>query len=191
MNKYVYLTGNEPGLRSIVNAVYPEYKGKKIKFIPTTKVHISDTYWGGGTRSTWRAVNLSTKVSKPFPNIPPPQFGGPSSVLEMTLFPGMAVVEHSIFCGEDMGLTFYIHPEDAPFLLPAPTKLSPEERIVCEYSIARKSSYVGKDRCDMAMDDGKIPSRQEWDKAKESCITKKLLNKAGAITPAGRNAFLC
>jgi hypothetical protein len=42
--------------------------------------------------------------------------------------PGFAVVEHSIFCGKDVGLTVHIHaensadlaPQDRPLSLPAP-----------------------------------------------------------------------
>ncbi len=33
-----------------------------------------------------------------------------------------------------------------------------------------------------------IPTRDEWNAAKTTLISKGLLNKAGAVTPAGRNA---
>jgi hypothetical protein len=33
-----------------------------------------------------------------------------------------------------------------------------------------------------------FPTREQWQAAKDSLISKGLLNKAGAVTPKGRNA---
>jgi hypothetical protein len=114
------------------------------------------------------------------------------------LLPSIVVVEHSMFCGQDMGLTFYVHPDNAAKLLPVPrADLTPLERMVLYASGAFKSSYGGRDRYEMARDDYHCerllagmpyPSRAEWDNAKAALIAGGFLNKAGAITPAGRNA---
>jgi hypothetical protein len=114
---------------------------------------------------------------------------------QITIKSGFAVVRHSYFSGKDMGLTFYLSPQDAAPMLPAPVELSPDAALVLEYTATRKSSYMGKDRYQMALDDIRAGyckreplSREQWNDAKNSLINLGFLNKAGAITPAGRNA---
>jgi hypothetical protein len=112
--------------------------------------------------------------------------------------PGLAIVCHSHSCGSDAGLTFWLHPQDAAPLLPATEELGAIEQLVLDYTISRKASYAGKDRYQQAVDDlrGGYRSREGiarldralWDAAKGSLIARGLLNKAGAVTVAGRNA---
>jgi len=42
---------------------------------------------------------------------------------KFTLAENQAIVEHSHYCGKDMGITIYIHPDNASKLLPAPPEL--------------------------------------------------------------------
>ena len=119
--------------------------------------------------------------------------------MEVALVPGIAVVEHSMFCGKDMGLTFHVHPDNAAKLLPAPTaELTAHEKLVLQATCSFKSSYGGKDRYQMMADEVRyasskhvqepFPTREQWDAAKQSLIGRGMLNKAGAVTPCGRNA---
>jgi hypothetical protein len=178
------------------------YTGKKFKAVIVTQVTIpSDSgLWSGGTRNTFRFVQLSTgdaiaasdNMSAPWDTSRKDQ--------NIALAPGFAVVEHSMFCGKDMGLTFYVHPDNAAKLLPAPApELNAHESIVLSATCSFKSSYNGQDRYTMAKtkaeypwrrDDSTppFPTRDEWSAAKDSLISKGLLNKAGAVTPKGRNA---
>jgi hypothetical protein len=97
-----------------------------------------------------------------------------------------------------MGLTFYVHPDNAAKLLPAPgAELSAHESIVLQATCSYKSSYNGRDRYSMAHDDARwgkpgalesFPTREQWQQAKDSLIAKGLLAKNGAVTPKGRNA---
>ena len=116
------------------------------------------------------------------------------------LKPDYAIVRHTIFRGKDMGLTFYIHPDNAAQLLPAPAaELPPVQKLVLKYTKERKASYNGQDRYAMAASDwryyGKdwqldaMPSRDDWQAAKEALIVAGYLNKAGAITVKGKNAI--
>jgi hypothetical protein len=102
----------------------------------------------------------------------------------------IACVEHSIFCGKDMGLTIHIHPANANRLLPAPVELTWAERTVLLATMSWKSSYAGVSNyrfveaqrtCGITL--------PEWENAKQSLIARKLLNKAGAVTVDGRNAI--
>jgi len=172
------------------------YSGKRFKAIVSDSVTIpSDAdLWSGGSRDRYQVVELSSgKVSAPAHyNKAPWDVRADNTI---ALAAGYAVVRHSMFCGKDMGLTFYIHPSDTVALLPAPSaELSAVEKIVLNATASYKASYNGRDRYQMAQDDqrwSKNPvtfDRAAWDSAKASLVTKGLLNKAGAITVAGRNA---
>lgn len=176
------------------------YSGNKFKARVTGTVDIPSTagLWEGGSRTTHQLIRLSdgallplTDVSAPWDNL--------RQSRNIALEPGIAVIEHSIFCGKDMGLTFCLHPDDVAAMLPAPVAdLSDIEKLVLNATKSFKSSYGGKDRYQMACDElrygayaGKYaaPTRAQWDAAKQSLIARGYLNKAGAITVSGRNAI--
>lgn len=183
-----YLTGKEDGIKMLAMAVFPGYKGRRYKFQTVTSVSLDGTYWDGGSRSSYGGVNLATGKSAPLPQFDPPQFGGPVSTPKVDVRPGMAVVEHSIFCGKDHGITFYVHPDDAPALIPAPADVTEDEKIVLLFTSTLKNSYGGKSniRFTEATDRYGI-SQDAWTAAQDSLKARKLLNKAGSITPDGRN----
>ena len=180
---------------AIVAGTYPDYRGNKIRVIPAETVTFQNLNWQGGTRSQYRACDLSggplgslDKWNQVHPDRNAAEGG------EIRLPEGAAIVEHSLFCGKDTGLRIYIRPADMPNLLPAPVELGPVERLVLTATKSYKSSYGGRDRYQMARDDavGKLasfPSRAVWDAAKASLAERGLLNKSGAITNAGRNAI--
>ena len=94
-----------------------------------------------------------------------------------------------MFCGQDMGIEILLRPENMAPLLPAPTDLSWQERIVLLATSACKSSYAGiKDaRFHEASRQVGI-TRLEWDAALAACQERGLLARNKAITDAGRNA---
>ena len=173
------------------------YKGRKFKAVVTDQpVTLSNTYWSGGTRSTYSLINLDTghRTKAAGPELNPPQFGGAPEPMQAEIPPNHAIVEHSMFCGKDMGLTIYIRPDNAADLLPAPVELTDAERCVLEFTRSRKSSYAGQNRFQMHQSESHWRdydpfSLEDWTAAQDSLKDRKLLNKAGAITPAGRNAI--
>ena len=48
-----------------------------------------------------------------------------------------------------MGLRFYIRPDNAAALIPAPVELTDLESCVLDYTAKRKSAYTGQDRFDV------------------------------------------
>lgn len=177
------------------------YKGRKFEAKICESVTLHDTSWSGGTRSTYTMVHIETGKQAPIPGNPAPtHFGGNMEGNKIELKPDFAIVKHCIFCGKDMGLTFYIHPNNAPRFLPEQNNndLSIVDRLVLTYTATRKSSYNGQDRYGMMKSDFKwhnandwkldnVPSREQWDAAKNKLIDLKYLNKRGAITISGRN----
>lgn len=174
------------------------YQGKKFTAVVCTQTTIpADAgLWSGGSRDLYSAVDLSSGQQAVIPGQDSAPWNGARRDLDVSLKPGFVLIRHTMFCGKDMGLTFYLHPDNAAKLLPAPTaELTDHEKLVIDATCSYKSSYGGKDRYEMARDNARyspkadlFPSRADWDAAKQSLISKGLLNKAGAVTIAGRNA---
>lgn len=175
-----------------------KYTGTKfqVEVCETMTIPMDAGLWSGGSRDSYYGIDLATGESAALPWGQSAPWSGERKEATVTLQPGKVVVCHSMFCGKDMGLRFFLHPSNAAALLPAPSaELTSHEKIVLSATRSYKSSYGGKDRYQMAQDETRysdraasFPSRDQWDAAKASLITKGLLNKAGAITVAGRNA---
>jgi hypothetical protein len=176
------------------------YSGRKFSAVVCDEVRIPCTagLWDGGSRDTYTLVNVETGASIEASDNMSAPWSRSTADRVVKLQPGFAVIEHSMFCGKDMGLRFYVHPENAAKLLPAPAApLSAHERLVLDATCGLKSSYMGKDRYEMSFDNvryrapeerASFPTRSQWDAAKASLIGKGLLNRAGAVTVAGKNA---
>lgn len=105
---------------AIVRASFPEWTGRKIRVKASESVRLHDLNWSGGTRSEYRACTLdgSEIESKYDLNAPAPwnnQFEGAKCDIPV----GVAIVEHSYFCGKDSGLRIHVNPLDMPKFLPA------------------------------------------------------------------------
>ena len=183
-----YLDGNEPNVQRLAQAVFPSYRGRKFSFEVADKVALTGTYWDGGSRSSYGGVNLSNFQAASLPQFDPPQHGGPIQTPEVEGRPGMAVVEHSIFCGRDTGITFYVHPSDAPQLLPEPESVTEDEQIVLAFTRSLKNTSGGRSniRFTEAHRRYGIPA-DRWTAAQETRKARTLLRKNGSDTPAGRN----
>lgn len=185
-----HLTGKEPLIARIAAAV--GYTGRKFKLEPKSEVGISgiDCMWSGGSRATWYAISFPDfAVADPSP---PCTFPNPPVNHTVALAPGAGIlVRHSIFCGKDSGLTIYVHPDGLAKMLPAASGSAPSqaELIVLVATAGLKPSHAGISNCRFHEAHERTGiSLEQWEAAKASCIAKGLLNRAGAITPAGRNA---
>jgi hypothetical protein len=173
------------------------YSGNKFKAIVTETVTIpADAgLWDGGSREHYSIIHFeSGQVRSPYGQDAAP-WDRARGEFNLEVKPGFTVVLHSHFCGTDMGLTFYVHPQNAAALLPAPSaELNEHEKIVLEATCSLKSSYGGRNRyqmacCDYPHSDQKpLMTCDQWNAAKTSLQAKGLLNKAGAVTVTGRNA---
>jgi len=176
---------------SLFKNVFSGYSGKmfQIEIHDNPGMHL-DSYWSGGSRDYHKIVKLDTMQV-----LAVPENGSgfvpdvPQEVEKAFPCPGYAVVTHTIFCGKDMGIRIHIHRENARKLVPAPLEISAEEKIVLIATRSLKSSYAGISnyRFQQANEETGITLAQ-WEQAKAECIRKGYLNKAGAITVAGRNA---
>lgn len=148
-------------------------------------------YWDGGSRTTYTFINLETWQTAPLPvecTNPFRQAAYASYILPFNI----AVLEHHILCGKDMGLELRVREDNATnILIRDAIRLSYEEKLVLEYTAGLKSSYAGiKDFRFTEANRRTGISKEAWDTAKTHLISTGHLTKAGAITVKGRNANL-
>lgn len=190
MHRTIYL---EPP--QVPAALKSGYTGKTFKAIVGVDVFIPADAgtWSGGSRDVYHALEINTGRQVSVTDTFSAPWDDSRKDKRIDLRPGFAIVRHTIFCGKDLGLTFFVHPDNAAQLLPEPSpELSDYARIVLNATARFKSSYNGMDRYDMAQRDADkskpFPTREQWNAAKADLIAGGFLTKAGAITPKGRNA---
>lgn len=169
-------------LIKIIQTAYPGYKGRKIKISTDIPSNLS-SYWDGGSRNYYVILRLSDLSSYPLPSNHP--VFEPNQPRELfTLPPGFVVVQHTIFCGKDLGITIYANSADLTPYLPAKTEISELEKAVLYYTRSLKSSYNGQNRQEMSGIE-----KVDWDKTVILLKEKGLLGKRNEITTAGKNAI--
>jgi hypothetical protein len=189
MNQTVYLEKDQVPtfLRSIGG-----YNGRKFRAVVTTEVTFSGTNWEGGSRDRYTLVRLAdSHVGGSFGgSTAPAPWNNPVEGKTVEIPTQHLFAMHTFFQGKDLGLTFYVRPENAAALLPASEEeLSTEQKTVLRYTSRYKNSYGGQKniRFDYAHRETKI-SQEAWDSAKASLISSGHLRKNGSVTPKGRNA---
>jgi len=161
------------------------YLGQKFKAEPAESVFIpADAgLWSGGSRNTYSAIELATgRAAAVSDNISSPWSVERQNRI-VPLRAGFAIVKHSIFRGKDFGLTFFVHPSDITKLLPEPASddLSATELKALAIVRGLKSSYRAEYYSRAGISAGEVEA------IKAKLCKLGYLNKAGAITVAGRN----
>ncbi len=98
-------------------AAFPNYSGRKFQIEVTEKVSFYDLNWDGGTHNAYALVSLDGQGAAALPRESP--FNPRAEGATFALPPRFVVVEHSHFCGRDVGLRFHVHPSDVAKLLPS------------------------------------------------------------------------
>lgn len=102
---------------AVVAAAFPDYRGRRFRLHAAARIRLDSVHWDGGSRNEYVAVHLATGRAAPA-RVPAPWFV-PSNGIEVDLPVGSLVVEHSVFCGKDAGITVHSHPANLAALLPA------------------------------------------------------------------------
>jgi hypothetical protein len=183
MDKPIYLEANQ-----VPAALRGGYTGTKFKAIVTESIIVPSDLglWSGGSCERMYFVELATGKTVPCVNHAAAPWDAERLVNhgKLQLAPGYAVVKHTMFCGKDMGLTLYTHPDNAPGVLPAPmdSELSDAAKVVLWTAKCYKAAY----RREYANLNG-VNARAFETAIAELCAAG-MVNKAGAITVKGRNA---
>jgi hypothetical protein len=106
-------------LKAVYSAAFPTYRGRLFRLTVTDRPQNVKSYWDGGSRDYYAFVRLADGAVLPMPaqSAFDKQLAGADAA---PMRPGFALVERSIFCGKDRGLTLILHPADLrPDMLPA------------------------------------------------------------------------
>lgn len=107
-----------PEIKRVIQSADPSYKKRKAFLSVADKVELYGTYWDGGTRNTYTAVNLATGAVVTGPQYNPPQFGGPRENPIVEIPEGIVIVKTGVFCGRTAFATVYVNPKNATKFLP-------------------------------------------------------------------------
>lgn len=182
---------------AIVDATFPEYKGKKFKIKAANSITFSRLNWSNGAKDEYVACGFNKdKQTASYLPWPSTQYVEGNT---QELYPGIAIVMHTRSGSQDLGLTIYMHPDNIPTNLTVPKlELTNLELLVLYYTKTHKCKYNGKDRYQMAREDVQagvcklwvedhLPSRIDWLETVIKLQDKKLLNSKAAITVEGKN----
>lgn len=101
---------------AIIAATFPGYRGRKIRLEPRRRMTFHGTFWSGGSRNEYVALNLENGRVEPLRTGSSPWTAIAEGVT-VDIPMNCAVVEHCLFCGKDLGLRIYVHPDMMPRLL--------------------------------------------------------------------------
>ena len=172
--------------KDVPAALLGAYEGNKLKAEPCTSVAIpcDAGLWSGGSREHYIALEMQTGKMIPLPGQNSAPWDNDRTARNIELRPGFAIVRSSIFCGKNMGLTYFVHPDDI-------VKLVPQDKSVELCDVEKRVLRIIDGYKSFARNDEYRRAGIELGEAeaiKARLISLGLLNKAGAITTAGRNA---
>lgn len=185
----MYVEKTDPLIKNICSII--GYSGKSIQIKKFTGPKTLDSYWDGGSRDVFYFLELATgKCLRVESNHPVFEANKPRELKDLP--EGVVLVEHSIFCGKDIGITIFAKEENLTKVLPSGSKeeVSEKEKIVLSLARGLKSSYAGISdyRCYEAVRRFNL-TKEEYYEVKKQLIGKGFLNKNGAINVKGRNVL--
>lgn len=102
---------------AVAGRAFPEYRGRSFRVSIAGVVTLHDLNWGGGTRNVYKAVPLTREgAANGLPTFSP--WNNPAEGKTLEIPAGWAVVEHTVFCGTDLGLTVHVGTGDMARVLP-------------------------------------------------------------------------
>jgi hypothetical protein len=116
MTNRIKVSKSDKSLKKIVEACYPEWRGRKLHVEAATSYQLSN-YWSEGSRDYVRAFDLASGKIADTMRLSGNPFT-PEAHARVEIPEGVVFVEHSIFCGKDRGVTIYVNPANMPKFLP-------------------------------------------------------------------------
>lgn len=160
-----------------------DYNGHKIDVEISDHPMILQSFWDSGNRHNFYCFDMNgNNIPIIVQNAPLPFYNGPKA--DYIPSPYKFLIDHSIFSGKDMGLTVYLHPSSIMVKsLPAPSRPDIQQNDL--FVLTTIKAYKSFARPDAYKRAGFTVA--EVDKIKGRLFQQGYINKAGAITPAGRN----
>jgi hypothetical protein len=100
-------------VKEILQATYPDYKGRKFFLNTSGKVSLDNTNWCEGSRVAYKFIRLTETIEtgRPLPQVAP--WNNPFEGKEIVLPADCACVTERIAYGRECGITIYINPINA------------------------------------------------------------------------------
>jgi hypothetical protein len=108
---------DNPEIAKVIRAAFPSYKKRDAWVSVAESVTLSGTYWDGGSRATYVAVDLVTQRSLGAPRYDPPQFGGPRTAPTVALLNGVVIVGGGVSCGKPATAHLWVRPDNVAKVL--------------------------------------------------------------------------
>jgi hypothetical protein len=182
----IHLSRSDEGVRQILSASFPSYKGKRIEVSVYPRVRFTGTQWDAGSRTQYRIVRLADMRSLAIAEAP---FLRQSELhdVDHEIPDGFVVV--ALHEGRYEYVEIITPSANVVPALETTVDLSEAERTVLAATRELKSSYGGISNYRFHEANQRTGIQLDvWNDAKTSLISRGLLNKAGAITANGRNA---
>ena len=148
MGQVIEVPFTDPSIAPIVRAAFGSVNSRRnVKVSVKETYHVHD-YWSDGSRDECRFVKLDTMQvisADQVEAIRNNPYRLPMG--DVALVPGVAVVEHCIFCGKDLGYRVYLHSSNMAPMLAAPqaaADITPEQRRILVNYRSLKSGYRPK-----------------------------------------------
>lgn len=183
----MYAKWNDPEIKRIIDAAFPDVTLRKDVLIERFSAGMSlASYWDSGSKHTFRIIDLSTLKTL---SVPSNGSGFDQAAYKLNALPVNAVVvQHSR--GIYDRFRIHVGEDNAARLLPAPSELSRDEKIVLAATAGLKSSYGGlKNFRFVEANQETGIDESSWNEAKSKLINSGHLRKVGSITTKGRNAI--
>ena len=111
----ISLRRSTPEVKDLLSRTYPDYRGLKISLRSAEAYHLGN-YWDGGTRNYVVALDLATMAVAPPVSDSTNPFTDTAHAT-VAIPDGVAFVEHTIFCGKDLGIRIYVNKATFPKML--------------------------------------------------------------------------
>jgi hypothetical protein len=106
-------------MKQIAGVAYPDYNGRKFRVQIAQSPLDVRSYWEGGSRSYYVFVDMRDLSHMRVMDVPQQSAFDKAipNADRVTIPTGFVCVQHTIFQGHDLGLTFHVSPADAPKML--------------------------------------------------------------------------
>lgn len=91
--------------KPLLDRSFPNYNGRKFSLVVADRLTLSDTNWGGGTRNSYAFIREDGAALE---LVAPAPWRNPVEGETFTIPDNVIVVEHTVFCGKDLGIRFYV-----------------------------------------------------------------------------------
>jgi hypothetical protein len=93
-------------VKRLAKLIYPDYNGRKFRIFEQGSYHL-ENYWDGGSRTYSVAIDLKgNRVMMPSQESQNPYHK--EAHLDFVIPEGVGILEHSFFCGKDMGISLVL-----------------------------------------------------------------------------------